>query len=95
MIHNDRDIDNIKNEITEVFNQAVKDARKAALKEVQLMMWARAEMIEKLLDNGHSIWIASKGIRSQQMYVKRSILWTRCILLNEMACEIIKLMNKE
>jgi hypothetical protein len=95
MIHNDRDIDYIKYEITELFNQAVKDARKEALKEVLRMMWARAEMLEKVLNNGHSIWQASTGLRSQQMYVRRSILWTRCILLNEMAGEIIKLMKNK
>ena len=88
-------IERVTNAITTMVNQVARDARKEALEEVAQMLWAKAEMIEKVLDNGRDIWIASTGIRHEMLYQQRNVLWSRAILLNQMAGEIMTIMKKD
>lgn len=88
-------IERVTNEITALVNQVARDARKEALEEVVQMMWAKAERIEKVLENGRDIWMATTGIRHQMFYQKRSVLWSRAILLNQTAAEVMTIMEKD
>lgn len=92
---NERRIETVTNEITALVNQVERDARKEALDEVALMLWSKAEMIEKVLDNGRDIWMASSGIRHEQLYQQRNVLWRRAILLNQIAGEVITIQRKD
>lgn len=91
----ERGIETVTKVMTEMVNQVAKDARKEALEEVQRMLWAKSEMIVKVLDNGRDIWMASTGIRSEMLYQQRNVLWSRAILLNQMAGEVGNIMRKD
>jgi len=92
---NERRIETVTNAITTMVNQVARDARKEALEEVAQMLWAKAERIEKVLDNGRDIWIASSGIRHEMLYQQRSVLWRHAILLNQIAGEVITIQRKD
>lgn len=85
----ERGIERLTSQITVMVNQVARDARKEALEEVARMLWAKAEMIEKVLDNGRDIWMASTGIRHEMLYQQRNVLWSHAILLNQMAGEVM------
>lgn len=91
----EKGIERVTNAITTMVNQVARDARKEALEEVAHMLWAKAERIEKVLDNGRDIWIASTGIRHEMLYQQRNVLWSRAILLNQMAGEVMTIMKKD
>lgn len=88
-------IERVTNAITTMVNQVARDSRKEALEEVARMLWAKAEMIEKVLDNGRDIWMASSGIRHEMLNRQRNVLWSHAILLNQMAGEVMTIMKKD
>jgi len=72
-------------------DQTVKEARREALEEVAQMMFAKANMIERVLDNGYDLWLSSKGSRYEKLYQQRYIVLRRWIQLRELAGEVMKL----
>lgn len=77
-------------EMAEMVNQVAKEARIEALEEVRHMLLAKANMMKKVLDRGHEIWMASKGSRFDKLYEQRGIVWRRWMWLHSIAGEILK-----
>lgn len=71
-------------------NQVAKEARIEALEEVRYMLLAKADMMEKVLDRGHEIWMASKGSSFDKLYQQRCIVRRHWMWLHSIAGEILK-----
>jgi len=92
---NERRIETVTNAITTMVNQVERDARMETLDEMHRILHAKAKMIEKVLDNGTDIWLASSRNRRENLYQLRQILWNHAILLHRLASEVITLKYKD
>lgn len=82
-------------EMAEIVNQVAKAARTEALEEVKHMLLAKAKMMGKVLENGHDIWMASKGSSFDKLYEQRCKVWSHWMLLYSIVHEVRNLEQED
>lgn len=92
---NERGIEHVTNEITELVNQVARDARKKALNEVIDLLIAKAEMMHNVLTNSAAVMDTATGTRYQKLWDKRLRVWGRCHQLYDIVGIVYDLSKKE
>ena len=64
---NERGIENVTNEITELVNQVARDARKKALNEVSDLLIAKAEMMSNVILRSYELTNTINGERFERI----------------------------
>lgn len=92
---NERGIETVTNEITELVNQVAREARKEALDEVLHMLITKADIMRNVINNSIAVSETAYGERFDKLYNQRSIVWGHLHQLYNLTGYIYDLKAKE
>lgn len=92
---NERGIEHVTNEITELVNQVARDARKKALNEVRDLLIAKAEMMSNVIHRSYELTNTLNGERFKRIQDQRRRCWGRLDQLYAIVGYVYGLSEKE
>lgn len=92
---NERGIEHVTNEITELVNQVARDARKKALNEVSDLLIAKAEMMSNVIHRSYELTNTTNGERFERIQDQRRKCWGRLHQLYAIVGYVYDLSEKE
>ncbi len=92
---NEKGIENVTKEITEMVDQVARDARNKALDEVIDMLKTKADIMRNVIHNSLAVSDTAYGERFDKLFNQRSIVWGHLHMLYNIIGNIHDLISKD